>query len=201
MKKRSGLCAVLGVLVIAAFFANDRRAIEEGIALHNAAEVTPEGNIERGKAILAPLIDKYPIAKGYYGSLITLEAGVWEKNKKAIKATTCLENGTALIDEAVEAGPEISDLRFLRMINSYELSVKSPMNRYKVMKTDIDWLSSRRSTLEAHDQSLLDLYKGLYLIKARKLSEAIASFESCIAVAPGSSEAEEAQKQLNKYGE
>ncbi|HNQ96980.1 MAG TPA: hypothetical protein PKH81_02715, partial [Treponemataceae bacterium] len=72
---------------------------------------------------------------------------------------------------------------------------------YKVMKTDIDWLSSRRSTLEAHDQSLLDLYKGLYLIKARKLSEAIASFESCIAVAPGSSEAEEAQKQLNKYGE
>lgn len=201
MTKRNFLCAILATFVCALALADDQADIAEGIKYHNLAEISPEGNIEKCENLLSPLIDKYPLAKGYYGSLLTLEAGVFEDKKSVIKAMNYLEKGTALLDEAVVDGPSVVDLRYLRMINSYELSNQSPMNRYTVMKTDIDWLDARRSQLSPSELGLLDLYKGLYLIKARKLSAAITSFESCVAVSPGSSEAEEAKKQLSRYTE
>jgi hypothetical protein len=85
------------------------------------------------------------------------------------------------------------------MINSYELSGSSPVNRYAVMKTDIDWLEAHRNDLSNSDAGILDLYKGLYCMKARKPTEGIAAFESCMAVSPGSAEAKEAEKQLARY--
>ena len=64
------------------------------------------------------------------------------------------------------------------------------------MKTDIDWLEAHRKDLSNSDAGILDLYKGLYCMKARKPTEGIAAFESCMAVSPGSAEAKEAEKQL-----
>lgn len=201
MTKRVFVCAVLMTFGCLFAFADDQSDISEGIRYHNLAETSLVENIEKGKQLLYPLIDTYSLAKGYYGSLLTLEAGVFEKNKNVIQAMNYLEKGTALLDEAVIDDPHVVDVRFLRMINSYELSNQSPMNRYKVMKVDIDWLDARREQFTPNEIGLLDLYKGLYLIKARKLGAAIAAFESCVAVSPGSAEAEEAKKQLRRYAE
>lgn len=201
MLKKVIVCAVVFCCTFVAVYADDLLIIEEGIRYHNLAETNPKENIEKGKEILLPLIETSALAKGYYGSLITLEAGVYESEKNVIKAVQYLEKGTTLLDEAVLASPDNFDLRFLRMINSYELSNKSPMNRYKIMKTDIDWLESGRVSLSSGAVGLLDLYTGLYLVKARKLGPAIDAFESCIEVSPGSPEALEAQKQLDRYGE
>lgn len=201
MSKRVCMSALLIALACVCAIADDRADIAEGIRYHDLAEASPEGNVEKGLALLRPLAGKYPLAKGYYGSLLTLDAGRLEEENEVIKAMELLDEGTTLLDEAVAEGPETVDIRFLRMINSYELSNQSPLNRYPTMKADIDWLDSQRSRLNANEIALLELYRGLYLIKARRLNDAIAAFESCVAASPDSAEAESARKQLARYAE
>lgn len=175
--------------------------LKEGIALHDAAHLEPAKNIERGKEILGSLMESSPVAKAYYGSLVTIEAGEYAKKKDGIKALSLLGKGTDLIDEAVSEDPENPDIRFLRMINSYEVSEGSPVNRYKAMKKDVDWLDERKRTFDANWQGTIELYKGLYLAKARKIDDALAAFDACIAVSPGSPEAALAGKQIDRYAE
>jgi len=174
--------------------------LREGIKLHNEARIDPS-NIEKGKTILASIQKESPVALAYYGSIITIEAGVYAKNKNGIKALELLKTGTDLIDKAVESAPTLVDLRFLRMENSYEISIGSPVNRYKIMKTDIDWLESRIKSFEPSFQGTIELYKGLYLVKSRKLEEGLSAFDACIAISPGSPEALEAKKQIDRYAE
>jgi len=174
--------------------------LREGIRLHNESRVDP-ANIEKGKAILSSIQKDSPIAMAYYGSLITIEAGVYAKNKNGIKALELLKTGTGLIDKAVASSPMLPDLRFLRMENSYEISIGSPVNRYKIMKTDIDWLDLRMKDFSPLLQGTIDLYKGLYFVKSRKLEEGLIAFDACIAISPGSPEAIEAKKQIDRYAE
>jgi hypothetical protein len=87
------------------------------------------------------------------------------------------------------------------MINSYEVSNQSPMDRYDMMKTDIDWLEARRNQLTANTKGMLELYKGLYHLKNRRIAAALNAFEACVEVSPGSQEAREAERQLQRYGE
>ena len=201
MRKLICFSVLLATLGCSLFASDAQENLKEGIRYHDLAQTTPEPNIEKGKALLAPLQNDYPLAKGYYGSLITLEAGCYVNQKKMVKALGALNEGTKLIDEAVNSAPNMVDLRFLRMINSYELSKSSPKNRYKIMKIDIDWLEANKAMLSPANIGLLDLYNGLYLLKAHKADEALASFDACIAVSPGSPEAIEAQKQKEKTAE
>ena len=175
--------------------------IQRGIACHERAVTVPENNIEEGKAVLYPYIDGYPLAKGYYGSLLTLESAGHARRNSMLRATSLLDEGIALIDEAVRAAPDLAELRILRMINSYELSSHSPFDRYGIMKTDLDWLEARRNQLTPEPRGILELYKGLYCLKNRRIAAALDAFEACIRVSPGSQEAREAERQLQRYGE
>ncbi|MDR0640840.1 MAG: hypothetical protein LBG07_00100 [Treponema sp.] len=175
--------------------------IQRGIACHERAVTVPENNIEEGKAILYPYINGYPLAKGYYGSFLTLESAGHARRNNMLQATSLLDEGTALIDEAVRSAPDLVDLRVLRMINSYEISSHSPFDRYGIMKTDMDWLEARRNQFMASLLGILELYKGLYCLKNRRITAALAAFEACIRVSPGSQEAREAERQLQRYGE
>ncbi|MDR2601444.1 MAG: hypothetical protein LBC53_03195 [Spirochaetaceae bacterium] len=199
MKRVSIGFLIFGVCVL--LNAGPASDIEAGIECHDLAQTAPEGNIDRGKALLAPLINEYPLAKGYYGSLLTMEGGYYEKRNNVIRAMALLDEGTRMIDSAVMEAPDLLDLRMLRMINSYEISVQSPVNRYGVMKTDIDWLDSHRNQMNEVLTGMTELYKGLYYLKARRLNEAIAAFEACIRASPNSAEAVEAEKQLRRYNE
>ena len=199
MKKSVACFAVFFAAMAIGAWADAKSDLAEGIKYHNLAEVDPAGNVEKGKKILGRIKDADPLARGYYGSILTLEANLCNQKKNVMKAMELLDEGTGYMDEAVSSAPNVVDLRVLRMINSYELSGSSPVNRYAVMKTDIDWLEANRKELSNSDAGILDLYKGLYYMKARKPTEGIAAFESCVAVSPGSSEAKEAEKQLARY--
>jgi hypothetical protein len=174
--------------------------LREGIKLHDASRLDP-ANIEKGKAILESIQKDSPVAMAYYGSIITIEAGQYAKNKNGIKALELLGKGTGIIDKAVASTPNLPDLRFLRMENSYEVSIGSPVNRFKIMKTDIDWLDARKKDFTPALQGTIELYKGLYLVKSRKLEEGLSAFSACIAISPGSPEAIEAKKQIDRYAE
>ena len=175
--------------------------LDEGIRFHDAARDDPEGNLEKGKEILASLKDSSVLALAYYGSIITIEAGVYANKKNVIKAMSLLSDGTKLMDDAVQQEPDNADIRFLRMINSYEVTQSSPHNRYKIMKKDIDWFAPREDSFGAAEQGIIELYRGLYCVKAHRLSDALSAFDACIAISPGSPEAEMAERQIAKYEE
>lgn len=175
--------------------------LSEGIRYHDAARVDPQANVKKGEDILSAIQDESPVAKAYYGSLITLEAEQCAAQKDVLKALKLLSDGTKLMDAAVKTAPDLSDIRFLRMENSYEVSQGSPLNRYKVMKQDIDWLDARKDTFTAKEQGVIELYKGLYFARAKKLDVAMSAFDECIRLSPGSPEAGEAQKQIDHYAE
>jgi len=196
-----GTGLLLTVVSLFLWAADPMEEINRGIGYHERAQTEPEGNIERGQEILRPYINEYPLAKGYYGSLITLEAGAYAKRNNVLRAMALLDEGTSLIDEAVRSAPTLAELRVLRMVNSYALSNQSPLDRYGIMKTDIDWLEANRNLLDAKLRGLLELYKGLYYLKNSRINNAITAFEACITVSPRSPEAREAERQLKRYGE
>jgi tetratricopeptide (TPR) repeat protein len=175
--------------------------LAEGIKCHDAARIDPETNIKRGEEILSAIQDESPVAKAYYGSLITLEAEQYAAQKDVLKALELLSGGTKLMDAAIKIAPDVSDIRFLRMENSYEISQSSPLNRYKVMKQDIDWLDARKADFSMAEQGVIELYKGLYFARAKKLDAAMDAFDECIRLSPGSPEAIEAQRQIAHYAE
>ena len=193
------ICAIAVVAVSSrvsvSALADDAR-VAEGIRYHNEARLKPDDNLAKAKEILGSLEAKSPIARGYYGSAITMEASVCADEKKYMKSLSLLKEGVKYIDSAVKDAPELADLRFLRMINSYELSVGSPVKRFKEMKADIDWFDQRIDRFNAEERGEILLYKGLYFVKAHQEEEATAAFDACIKASPGSREAAEAQKQL-----
>ena len=197
----SALCAVIGISVSGETADSFEEKLKEGIRLHNEARLDPAVNIEKSRKILGDLMDKSPVAKAYYGSLITIEAGLYAEKKNGIRALSLLDEGTHLIDEAVRMAPDDPDLHLLRMINSYGVSRSSPLNRYQVMKKDIDWLDERQLSPDPVRQGVIELYRGLYLARSRRIDEALEAFEACVTISPGSSEAAEAERQLMLYAE
>ena len=174
----------------------------EGVRLHDEARgASDAGKIERAKALLEPLIESDPLALGYYGSAISLEAAVAAEGKNGLKALGLLKKSGKLIDEAVRRDPENVDLRFLRMINSYGVSSDPPVKRWKEMKTDIDWLKARRSEFSAEWQGSLYLYEGHYLARSRDIDGAVSCYSECVRASPGSAEAREAEMLLSRYEE
>lgn len=201
MKKHISVMLLVAGITSGLFAATPAEDLREGIKYHDLARTAPEGNIEKAKALLGPLQKDSAIAKAYYGSILTLEAGELARQKKGIKALTLIKEGTGLIDEAVAAAPDVIDLRFLRLINGYGLSEGSPVKRYKIMKIDIDWFNGRIAQFTKEQQGVIRLYTGLYYLKANQLDEAQAAFETCVMVSPDSAEAAEAKKQMARYAE
>ena len=204
-----GLCKgiVCAIAVIAvssqasvAALADDAR-VAEGIRYHDEARLKPAENLAKAKEILGSLEAKSPLARGYYGSALTIEASVCANEKKYMKSLSLLKEGVKYIDSAIKDAPELADLRFIRLINSYELSVGSPVKRFKEMKADIDWFDQRLDRFSAEERGEILLYKGLYFVKAHQEDEATKAFDACIAASPKSREATEAQKQLASLAE
>ncbi len=199
-KTRVAACLCL-LLAHAAWSETRSDALDRGIAFHDAARLRPIPNIENGKKELFPLIGADPLAKAYYGSLVTLEAGEAYKAGDEIKSASLLVEGTRHIDEAIVSAPDNEDLRFIRLVGSYEISASSPMNRYKEMKADLDWFDARQGTLSKEGQATVELYRGFYLIKAKRIDAAMDAFDACVALSPKSEMAATALKQLALYGE
>lgn len=201
MKRKMWITVFAVACALTAFAQTNSEKLAEGIKYHDLSRENPEGNIEPGKEILSSLQKTMPIAKAYYGSIITIEAGVYAAKNNPIKALSLLSQGTKLIDAAIKEDPENMHLRFLRMINSYGVSEGSPLNRYKVMKTDIDWIEAKIASLDAESVASLKLHAGLYYAKMGKRELALDAFNACILASPDSKNAEQARKQKARYEE
>ena len=180
----------------AAFAVSPEDSLKAGLEYYVLAQEDPEGYLERAKEILGPLSETLPLAKAYYGCLRTIEAGVYADKKRLIKAMSLLKEGASLMDEAVLSAPDLVKIRFIRLVNSYDVSSSSPINRDKTMKEDLLWLEAREDRLVSKDRGTFQLYKGLYHQRIRRPLEARAAFQAGVNVSPGPPEAAEAETRL-----
>ncbi|MBP7479361.1 MAG: hypothetical protein KA785_02840 [Spirochaetaceae bacterium] len=194
-------------VVLAAFFAISVYAqtrdadFEKAIVLHDSAAL--ESNGEKALAcqeLLKPYIEKDAVCRAYYGSAITVEASLYEKTNP-IKALALLDKGSEFIDSAVEMDSDNFIVRILRLTNGIEVSISSPLKRYKVLKNDIEWFEKNGIDYGKDEDARLYYNIALYYIAANDLDSALYALDDCIATKSSDPVVKQAKDLLRRYEE
>jgi hypothetical protein len=195
------------LLIEAINSSNDpNRDLYLGILYHNSvmfAQGNNEDYLEKALIHLKAAYEKTQdsLALGYWGSLITLESGVAASNNNVIKAAVKLDEGSNLIDQAVEEDAENINLRMLRMNNAIAVSESSPFDRYDVVKDDLEYLKTVYASLSKSNRSMVKLIEGRLALHENRINDALLCFEESIREMPGSSYALQAENYLEELEE
>jgi tetratricopeptide (TPR) repeat protein len=139
-----------------------------------------------------------PLALGYLGSALTLQAGNDFRKNDMQAAMQNLQEGVRQLDEGVAQSPKNVSLRILRVENSLALSEGSPLNREDKIKEDMAFLKSAYDSLPAELRSFFYLKEAQLYLKSKNIDLAAQSFEKAIQAAPASANARQAQAALAK---
>lgn len=169
-----------------------------GIILHNLANSGKHEYEQRAENELKTLRNSDPLARAYYGSVLTIKAGSAYKKKDLIGSLILLKRGYGELDKAVSLAPANVTIRFTRLINALESAKDSPIDRMEVAKADIDFLHAQESGLNANDKALLYYWEGEYHIINKTPAKALECFRNSKQSAPQSSMARKAAKRLNE---
>lgn len=180
--------------------------ILKGIELHDSSRngdaKNLEATIEKCLETLDPFVSSSPLALVFYGSALTVKAG-FLVSKNPIKSLSFLDKGCVCIDKAVNLDSSHPLIRLVRLENGIEVSRTSPVKRYAVIKSDVDFLLDENNTkdfsLEKKAESLL--YCAHYFLDAGNLDKAFELFEKAVKVSPDSNAGKAAQTMIEKYSE
>ncbi|MFN3411370.1 MAG: tetratricopeptide repeat protein, partial [Exilispira sp.] len=178
---------------------NDENAsLFVGIAYHNLALL----DSEKYSKLSIEWLEKYKgskftyICMAYKGSAITLIANALSKKKDFIGASAKLNEGFKLLDKAVNLDPENIIIRFLRSENGMEITESTPFNRSKEVEQDLNFLSTKLTSLTSLSRAQYYLLLGRLKIYQKKIAEAIAALKMVIKEAPDSKYAKRARQLL-----
>ena len=180
--------------------------IQKGYEYHNRArnpdEKNPGALLDECLKCLEPYTNTDAIACGLYGSALTVKASL-AVDGNPIKSLNYLEKGNDFIDKAVAMKPEEVFCRLLCLENGIEVSRTSPVKRYGVIKSDVDFFidDGQAEGLSADDKSEAYLYCGFYYLDSGDLDYALELFELAEEAAPDSKSGKRAQKMLDKYSD
>jgi tetratricopeptide (TPR) repeat protein len=173
-----------------------RKQLYQGIVYHNLgagccpqyiqkAVETTQAAFERGK---------YPLALGYLGSSLTIQAREFYEAGDLTSAMEKLQEGILKLDQAIQQGPEDMDLRVLRISHSVQISKAAPIDRYDKIEEDLGFFNSRLAQLPKELKAFFFMYSGLVEKRKNKIPEAMKYFEKVIRVAPKTPYAVRAKK-------
>jgi tetratricopeptide (TPR) repeat protein len=174
-----------------------------GIVYHNLSMSNPE---KYASLALIHLEAAYEngnsnLALGYWGSALTIRAGIAAAGGDIGNAMTDLELGVQKIDAALANDASNITLRFLRIINSIELKESSPLNRLDLAKEDIRYLKTHYDTFVDSYKSLYKLCEGKLALAENRIQDALSCLEQAIQLNPQSAAAREAQAILLEWEE
>ena len=177
-----------------------------GIVYHNlangAAQIEQrEEYATKAIALLSKYRDGDAVGRAYLGSVITIMGGVSASKKKLMDALKKLDEGAKLIDSAVEKSPENISVRMVRIQNAVGVSKTSPMKRWTVARTDVDFLKKNENKLNSTYKANLYYYSGEVYIGEKKTNEALKDYSAAVKFAPESVSGVLARKALAKYSE
>lgn len=202
---KKGIILVVTVMVCISAFAESgtkEKDIATAVEYHNKARTAGIEYGEKALALLKPYCGTDSIASAYYGSTLTVIAGIISE-KNPIKALEYLQSGGEYMDKAVEMNPENPVVHFVRLENGIEVSRTSPIKRYSVIKKDFVWFidDDNISSLGIEDQAEAYLYCGHLKLDEGDLDYALELYESSVDAAPESNSAKISAKMLDKYTE
>ena len=180
--------------------------IQKGYEYHNRARNPDEKNpgvlLDECLKCLEPYTNTDAIACGLYGSALTVKASL-AVDGNPIKSLKYLEEGNEFIDKAVAMKPDEIFCRLLRLENGIEVSRTSPVKRYGVIKSDVEFFidDGKVEELSADDKAEAYLYSGFYYLDSGDLDYALELFELAEEAAPDSKSGKRAQKMLDKYSD
>ncbi|HEY1405848.1 MAG TPA: hypothetical protein VF857_04505 [Spirochaetota bacterium] len=175
-----------------------------GIVYHNLAGINPakkEEYVTRSISLLEKYKDQNALGCAYLGSAITVMGSVNAAKNKMLAALKNLEEGSALIDAAVGKEPANISIRMLRIQNAVGVSKGSPLKRWAVARTDINYLKEKESALPADFRSALYYNSGEVNIGEKKTAAALVDYNLSIKASPNSPSAALSRKSLAKYSE
>lgn len=196
------LTVIFTGLLSFALFGGEAEDIQKAIALHDIAGKGNVNAVEECKKLLEPYLEKNVIAMGFYGSAITIEAGIVSE-KNPFKALDLLGEGSGYIDKAVEKEPENEEIRILRLANGIEVSAESPYKRYSVIRKDVEFFEDEKHMKNLDDETKAYVYlnMGLYKTEEGDFETALEYFEAAAESKPGSKSAKKAEELLALYEE
>lgn len=179
---------------------NSYKSLYLGIVYHNLSSPKNEDYLNKALEFTRRAVEKTknPLASGYYGSSVTIQAGAYYEKGDMMGAMSKLQEGIEIIDKAVEQGPDNIDLRVLRILNSYGISSASPINRFDIIKKDLAFLKQKYETLSSQFKSFYNLYSGIAALKDNNTDQAVAYFEQAIKCASQSSYAKRAKRCIDQ---
>jgi tetratricopeptide (TPR) repeat protein len=179
---------------------NSYKYLYLGIVYHNLSSPKNENHLNKALEFTRTAVEKTknPLASGYYGSSLTIQAGAYYEKGDMMGAMSKLEEGIKIMDKAVEQGPDNIDLRVLRILNSYGISSASPINRFDIIKKDLAFLKQKYETLSSQFKSFYNLYSGIAALKNNNPDQAVACFEKAIKCAPQSRYAKIAKRRIDR---
>jgi tetratricopeptide (TPR) repeat protein len=174
-----------------------------GIVYHNLAVDCPEKYVDLAITHLkaAYEIGKNNLALAYWGSALTIRAGMAAARKDLVSAAADLEQGVQKIDAALTNDAANIALRFLRIINSIKLKKNSPLNRLPLAKEDMRYLEAKYSVFNNSSKSLYKLCEGKIALAENRIQDALSCLEQAIQLNPQSAAAREAQAILAELEE
>jgi tetratricopeptide (TPR) repeat protein len=179
---------------------NPYKSLYLGIVYHNLSSPKNEDYLNKALEFTRSAVEKtkYPLASGYYGSTLTIQAGAYYEKGDMMGAMSKLTEGIEIMDKAVEQDPGNIDLRMLRILNSYALSGASPINRFDIIKKDLSFLKQKYQSLSPPLKSFYNLYSGLVVLRDNNTDQAAAYFEKAIKCAPQSRYAKTAKRRIHR---
>jgi hypothetical protein len=177
-----------------------------GIVRHNLAISDPDRWAGEAVAFLEHFSRSVdPIAMAYYGSALTLKAGLLAKKGDSVGASAAIAEGFKKMDAAVRAAPDMASLRFLRAENALSVSERSPFKRLEVAEADYAALekavSAGKAVLDPAGKARIEVGRARVALGFGETEEAIRGLESAIRIAPQSDAAVLARKLLADFEE
>lgn len=191
------------VLVASIDVSNPESDLYLGIIYHNIAITDTEQYVEKAEFHLGKYLKlkESSIALGYLGSVITIKASVSEAAGNFLQALTLLEEGSKMIDQAVEDSPDIINLRILRITNGYDVTRASPVERTDVLLIDLDFLKTQYDSLDQEIKCFYHLYLGRIFLDDNRIIEGITELERAVRCAPASEYGKNAYNLLLEWEE
>jgi tetratricopeptide (TPR) repeat protein len=171
-----------------------------GIVCHNLAANGLNEYIPKAVDYCRQAIEKIPspLALGYLGSMLTLQASEDFRKNDMQAALQNLQEGIQHLDAGVAQAPQNIPLRMLRIENSFALTQSSPFNREDKIKEDMAFLKLTYDSLPAELRSFFHLKEAQLYLKNKNIDLAAQSFEKAIQAAPASGNARQAKEELAK---
>jgi tetratricopeptide (TPR) repeat protein len=174
-----------------------------GLVYHNLALNCPEKYVDLAITHLKAAYENgnSNLALGYWGSALTIRAGIAAAGGDIGNAMTDLEQGVQKIDAALTNDTANITLRFLRIINSIKLKKNSPLDRLELAKEDMRYLQTYYGKFNNSSKSLYKLCEGKIALAENRIQDALSCLEQAIKLCPQSATAREAQAVLAELEE